>query len=644
MESISGLHQHISLALGQLLRGDEVVAIVDDDDAIRAPLKAYFAHHGLPVVESATGNELMTILRERNVALVLLDIGLPDTDGLTLLPQIVDQYPDLAVVMLTGMSDLQVALDCMRKGATDFLSKPVQFDEIFHVVRKALEKRRLILENRKYQEELEEAHFRLRLLHHLSLKMNSVYLSTVELDELLRAILVGITAQEGLGFNRAFLLMFDEEGRHLEGRMAVGPNCREEAGRIWGEMQSKELDFGAIVHNIREQCEREDLVINRIVRQLSASVGDQENMLLKAAESRRSILVSRDFGSEPILLSKQRSNGPGPAPPEGERLPVPHELCRLLDEDTFVVVPLYSPSKAFGVIIADNYVTRRPIQEAHISVLELFASQASLAIEQSNLYLAMQGKIAELQDLNEELNKNKDLLVEAERYSALGQMAAQLVHTIRNPITSIGGVSRILAKKTSDESWLKYLNVITKETARLESTLTDLFDFVTQSQLVKIEAPVCNLLKKTLLLLQSEMEKQQIAWEVDCPEMVVVVVVDERQMRQVFLHLLKNGVEAMPQGGKLTIKVRQEAQWIRIVVRDTGLGMPESQLARVRDPFFTTKTYGTGMGLTLVERVVAAHGGRFNLKTNPTGGMEATVLLPLPGAAGEPGKEAGATP
>jgi len=126
VESISGLHQHISLALGQLLRDDEVIAIVDDDDAIRAPLKAYFVHHGLPVVESAT-----------------------DTDGLTLLPRIVNQYPDLAVVMLTGMSDLQVALDCMRKGAADFLSKPVQFDEIFHVVRKALEKRRKIASTRK---------------------------------------------------------------------------------------------------------------------------------------------------------------------------------------------------------------------------------------------------------------------------------------------------------------------------------------------------------------------------------------------------------------------------------------------------------------------------------------------------------------
>jgi len=219
------------------------------------------------------------------------------------------------------------------------------------------------------------------------LKMNSVYLSTVELDELLRAILVGITAQEGLGFNRAFLLMFDPEEKHLEGRMAVGPNCREEAGRIWGEMQSRDLDFSAIVHSIRDQCDREDVVVNRIVQQLSVPVGASENILLKSAESRRSVLVSRQFGSEPILLSKKRgngtSNGQGEKIPEGERLPVPHELCRLLDEDTFVVVPLYSPSKPFGVIIADNYVTRRPIQESHISVLELFASQASLAIEQS---------------------------------------------------------------------------------------------------------------------------------------------------------------------------------------------------------------------------------------------------------------------
>ena len=126
---------------------------------------------------------------------MLLDIGLPDADGIALLPEIVAAYPGTAVIMLTGMADLDVALNCIRKGADDYLSKPVQFQEILLVVRKVLERRRLLSENLKYQQDLEKAHFRIQLLHQLSLKMNSVYLSTVELDEILQAILVGITAE-----------------------------------------------------------------------------------------------------------------------------------------------------------------------------------------------------------------------------------------------------------------------------------------------------------------------------------------------------------------------------------------------------------------------------------------------------------------
>lgn len=640
VEQLSGLHQHISLSLARLLEGGEVVAIVDDDAAIREPLRIYFEDHGLAVVECASAAALRRVLEERKVALVLLDIGLPDTDGLTLLPQIVNQYPDVAIVMLTGVADLQVAVSCMRLGATDYLSKPVQVGDIFHVAKKALEKRRLIFENRKYQEELEEAHFRIKLLHQLSMKMNTVYLSTVELDEILRAILVGITAKEGLGFNRAFLAMFDEDTQVLQGRMAIGPSCREEAARVWGEMESRELSFLQIVNNFRQTCEEQDAVVNTIARTLSIPAGDTEHLLIRSVTHKRSFKVSPESGRRPMPLDRRSRNGnrQNDAPwfterrdgeGEAEFLPVPEDLINLLGEDSFVVVPLYSPGRSFGVIIADNYVTRHPILDTHVSALELFASQASLAIEQSHLYNEMQKKLAELQAVNHELDRSKDLLVEAERYSALGHMAAQLVHIIRNPITSIGGISRILSKKTTDEEWLKYLNVIIHETERVESTLEDLFDFVTYEQINEEILPLCTVIRKTAMLLQSEMTRKKVVLVVDCPGPEPVVRGDMHQIRQAFLHLLKNAVEAMPGGGRLTVVVRGGEGRATVSVIDTGQGIPDSYLAKAKDPFFTTKTYGTGMGLTLVDRVVSAHGGAFSLHPHAGGGLEARVVLPL---------------
>jgi signal transduction histidine kinase/DNA-binding response OmpR family regulator len=609
-EPLAGFGREIPFPRDQLLTGEEVIVVIDDDPAIREPLRQYFEEQGLAALDAGDASGLWGLLATRRVALVLLDINLPAANGLAILPQVLERYPDTAVIMLTGVSDLQVALDCIRTGADDYLSKPVRFNEILFTVRKVLEKRRLILENRRYQEELEEAHFRIQLLHQLSIKMNTVYLSTVELDEILRAILVGITANEGLRFNRAFLAMFDKEQKVLAGRLAIGPRCREVAARVWAELQEKKLSFIEIMRNIKNNCGG-DLEVNQMIRTLQVPVSSSEHLLIKAALERRSISVADGRAVDPV----------------------PQDLIDFLGEDTFVIVPLYSPGRSFGVIIADNFVTGQPIDENALGSLELFASQASLAIEQSHLYTEMQKKISELEALNHELDKNKDLLVKAERYSALGHMAAQMVHVIRNPITSIGGISRILAKKISDPDLSKYLNVMIKETDRLESTLGDLFDFVTHSDSCKEPASIYQLIHKTLMLVQSSLNKQAISVNLNLPEPEPVLEMDTRQIRQMLLHLFRNAIEAMPHGGILCIGSIIEAGRVNITISDTGIGIPEAAITMAKDPFFTTKTYGTGMGLTMVERVVKAHDGDFSLQKRENG-LLVNVGLPLPVSSG----------
>ena len=609
LESVPGLH-HISLTPDKLLAPDEVIVIVDDDAAIREPLRVFLESHDLAVMEAENGESLRKLLRSVNIALILLDIGLPDTDGLTLLPEIVNDHPGLAVIMLTGMTDLEVALECIRKGADDYLSKPVQFEEILLAVRKILERRRLLAENLKYQQELEKAHFRIQLLHQLSLKMNTVYLSTVELDEILQAILVGITAEDGLRFNRAFLAIFEDEGTLLQGKLAIGAECREEAGRIWAEMRDKQLDFLEIIQNIKKLCIDGDLKVTQLIKMLQVPVTDKDHILIKSALERRSILVENGRAEVDVAM----------------------DLIELLGEDNFIVVPLFSPSKSLGVIIADNFVTGQPITKNHIRSLEIFANQASLAIEHSRLYTEMEDKIDKLENVTHELEKNKDLLVESASFSALGQMSAQLVHVLRNPITSIGGAARVLAKKITDEKSLEFVNMIVNETSRLESTLKDLFDFVRQMKIEKKSEPLFPLIKKTILLLQPSLLRHSIDVDLKLSDPDPVLEMDEQLIRKMMIHLTRNAIDAMPEGGSLTISVNQEEDWVVISFVDTGVGIAESIQQRATDPFFTTKTYGTGLGLTLVEKIVAIHGGRFSLNRKSDGGMEARVSLPGKGA------------
>ena len=605
LESVPGLH-HISLTPDKLLARDEMIAIVDDDVNIRSPLRIYLESHDLAVAEAGSAEELRNLLASGNIALILLDIGLPDTDGITLLPEITTDHPGTAIVMLTGRAELEVALDCMRKGADDYLSKPVQFNEILLVVRKVLERRRLIAENLKYRENLEKAHFRIQLVHQLSLKMNSVYLSTVELDEILQAILVGITADEGLRFNRAFLAIFDDQGEVLQGKLAIGSECREDATRIWAELREKKLDFLEIVQNIKKSCMNGDTKVTQLIKSLQVPITDSEHILIRVANERRSVLVE---------------NGQAD-------IPVDNDLIKLLCENTFVVVPLFSPSKSLGVIIADHFVTRRPITKNLIRSLEIFANQASLAIDHSRLYMEMEEKISELENVTQELEKNKDILIESANYSALGQMSAQLVHVLRNPITSIGGAARILGKKIKDKKALEFVHMIVNETTRLESTLKDLFEFVSQPEVEKRCEPLYPLIRKILLLIQPALVKHSIDVELDISDPDPILEMDEKLIRKMMLHLTRNSIDAMPEGGTLTITVRQQRGWVTISFADTGVGIAEALEERVVDPFFTTKTYGTGLGLTLVEKIVAIHGGNFSLTRKSDGGMEARINLP----------------
>jgi nitrogen-specific signal transduction histidine kinase/DNA-binding response OmpR family regulator len=593
----------------QLLEKQEVVLVVDDFVQITNIIQEYLNHHHLQTRSASSVREFRQVMQEVPVALVLLDINLPDGSGVDLISEIKKQSPDTTIIMLSGVTDLQTALKCIRYGADDYLTKPVHFDPFWETVRNVLEKRRLKIRNRQYQVQIEQANFRLRLLHDLTMKMNTAYLSMTALDEILQAILVGITAEEGLRFNRAFLALFDSEGQVLTGRLAIGPSCREDAGRIWHEISSKELHIGAMIDSIKTHDFHEDSKVNRIVKALKIRAEEQDNLLIRVAKEQRSINV------------KKGSCVCGTA--------VPLELMGLLEEDSFVVVPLFSQTRSLGVIIADHFITGKDIDKELVHALECFAGQASLAIEHCELYMHMQSKIEELELVTHELGKNKDMLVEAERYAAVGQVAAQLAHNIRNPITAIGGTARLLSRKISDPQQLNFLNMMVKETARIEQTLEDLFNFVDTSLTCKEEVRLYPLLMKSLMLFYSTIQKQKIHYQVLVPNNTNFTwKMDPRQMKRVFVHLIRNAVESMENGGELVLEALPQEGELTLAVRDSGTGIPASDLYRATDPFYTTKVAGTGVGLAVVERIVRNHQGHLHICQRENGGTEVLMYLP----------------
>ncbi len=607
MVDLPSFSDNIETPSSDYLDSGESIVIVDDSEDITLVFETLLSDEGFTVFTAANGAGLYQILEQEDVALIILDIGLPDKNGTEILSDLVPRFPDMGIIMLTGTTDLTTAMGCLRQGADDYLAKPVPLDDFKMAIHKTLQKRRLTIDNRRYQKQLELTNYRTQFLHQLNLEMNSAYLNSIELDTVLQSILVGITAEEGLKFNRAFLLLFNEEHTELQGKMAIGPPCKADAGRVWEEIKQKDLHLTDILDNVKTSGSNDTRELNAIVQSLTVPADNQNHILMQACSSRNSIhVVNGMAGHENVS----------------------EQLLSTLRENTFIITPLLSPDKSLGVIIADNFVTGNPVSTDDINSLEIFASQASLAIEHSHLYQRMLNKIEELEGVTQELEKNKDLLIDAERYSAIGHMAAQLVHAIRNPITSIGGIARLLAKKTDEEKTLKFLDMMILESGRIEATLDDLFTYVGEKVPEKSTQALYPLIRKSIMLFYGTMKRQSIRYQLDLPSPDPELFIDSKLIRQMLLHLIRNGIEAMTSGGTLTVSCRETNEEVFITIQDSGSGIGNSNMERATDPFFTTKTYGTGMGLTLVEKIIAEHQGRFSLEHAEEGGMVVRIILP----------------
>lgn len=590
-----------------LLYPGEVVAIVDDSPEITLLLETYLNRQLVEVVTAGNGEEFFQLLPQAKVALVFLDIGLPGKSGIDILTELVPNYPDLGIIMVTGTTDVQTATACIRKGADDYLTKPVSAEEFDHTLSHTLKKRRLAIENRLFQQQLVSAHFRMEFLHSLNLKMNSAYLNALELDSVLQTILAGITSAEGLRFNRAFLALFNEEGTLLSGKFGVGPASKEEAEMLWREIREKNLDLPTMLGTIAENGSKKDTHVNQLARQIEVAESESDHLLIQCSRQRKSINVKNC---------------------QVDDLSLPEEFCWMLDVDDFVVVPLFSPSRSLGVIIADNFVTGAEITVEDITALEIFANEASLAIEHSHLYRDMHNKIEELEQITEELEENKDMLIEAERYSTLGYISAQLVHAIRNPLTSIGGTARLLLKKTTNEETRKFLRIMAEETSRIEDTLNNIFQFSEDIVLTPEPTHISALLSKSLALFYTELRKNNIYLEQDLPEEHIILDLDAKKIRSVFNQLLRTLIATLPSGGRILVQLN--SQQAQTMVRFHGVGrISTNSISQAAEPAATAQTYGSGLELTVVEQILDLHNAELIFRQPAHHEIE--IILTFPG-------------
>ena len=224
----------------------------------------------------------------------------------------------------------------------------------------------------------------------------------------------------------------------------------------------------------------------------------------------------------------------------------------------------------------------------------------------------------------------KEQLSRAERLSSLGQMAAKISHEIRNPLGIIKSSSELLKKKMAAMDPSNTIpDMIVEETTRLNNIITDFFNYAKPRNPHLIPCRVEEVIDRNLTFLEPQLNGQgyhiKTRYGSDLPE----IVADSAMLYQAFLNILINAMQAMPGGGDIEIEVEAADARVNISLSDDGEGIPDEVLEKIWDPFFTTKDFGTGLGLGIVKNIVESHGGEIHINNRPEGGARVRIELPV---------------
>jgi len=452
----------------------------------------------------------------------------------------------------------------------------------------------------------------IQILYDISLAVQS----TLKLEHGLWIILSAITMGEAGGFNRAMLFTLGEKNQQLQGIMGLGPDSHEDAVRIWTELDKKKGNLLQWVINEAQRDLHRDSQFHNFVCGLNYSVIPNDNILSETVLQKK-----------PFNITKAR-----------EHPLVSQEFADALGVDSFATVPLIAHEEVLGVILVDNRYDQKPITEENLRFLARFTVYASWVIENSRLF-------SKLLDTNRELLSMKEQLVQAERLSALGEMAAEVAHEIKNPLVSIGGFARRLKDKMADlsQKWgdnedlksaANYSDIISGEVERLERLLKNTLIYSKSGAIETEECQLNKLVEEVLYLFKAGLYEKNInlitSLEADLP----LLNLDQQKIKQVLINLFYNALESLTLGGLLKVETFQEdyaqkQKMITVRVEDNGGGVPQEVFENIFNPFFTTKHTGTGLGLSICRKIIENHGGTIRVENQLGKGVTVYLHLPL---------------
>jgi two-component system, NtrC family, sensor kinase len=623
------------------------VLVVDDEESIRNMMRMTLELDGHQVVLAEDGPTGLEMFKKELPDVVLLDVRLPRMDGREVLTRIKALDPDAEVIIITGHGDLEMAVECLRREASNFLTKPVGEELLSISLRRSLEKVALKKKVKQYTTNLET------LVREANVELEQAYQFRENLIENSPDAIVSVrkggsiiifnsAAERMLGYNKAEVL----------GKMSIVDLYPPgEAKRIMKDLRSKEFGGPGILQK------REMVVVdkegNEIPVYLSAAI------LFQGGQEAGSVGIFTDLREikkleKRLLRTLQlRDNLIENSPSatiyvrKGGEIAIFNTAAERLTgyrkEDvigTMNIRRLYKPGEAEQImkeLKSSNFGGPGIRQRREMVIVDKDKNEIPVRLYAALLYEDEQavGSVGIITDQRERKALERQLL-RSEKLASLGKLAAGIAHEINQPLTGVLTFAHLL-KKTfqDDEPTRKDLEIIVRETTRIRGIVQGVLDFARETHMQKEPKRIEEVLDQTLEIVVHQQKFFGITLNKEYDSSVPEVVIDSNLMEQVFMNIILNALDSMKGSGTLTVRTRKVGDCVEVDIIDSGCGMPEDILDKIFDPFFTTKdsTEGMGMGLGLAVSygIVRNHNGDISVISKLGSGTIFTVRLPLDG-------------
>ena len=373
-----------------------------------------------------------------------------------------------------------------------------------------------------------------------------------------------------------------------------------------------------------------DLIVNAICGHLRcAHAGYYQHCMddhrLRLLAGRGKTLPEEASGQDAGLIGRADAlgvplwvNAAGPGDPSLQAQLVDHGL------GAAVCAPV-SRLDVRSVLFAGRGADEPPFREADLEMFLILARQSTIAMENARLY-------AELRDYVKRVEESQQALIQAEKMAAAGRLTASIAHEINNPLQAVRNCLHLVDRDDlSPEERQEYFGLAKTELERLMTTVQRMLDFYRPGAVAAEPVDLGELLQHVLDLMSQELSGRGIRVVVEFPEKLPAVMAVSSQIQQVFINLVLNAFDAMPDGGVLRVSARHVNKGVEIFFHDSGPGVSPEHRSNIFEPFVSTKEGGTGLGLTVSYNIIAAHGGGLDLLPDRKPGACFRVVLPVGG-------------